>query len=282
MFVFKGEHGAPEGAKRLGGGEGVVHELAKLHLAATKQLRLSVDERVPGEPVTCFGFNFDTVEIEFPVHVGETTYWVDLLATLPPESPLAARFGQQIAIEVRDQHAVEFEKREDLRSADLTTIEIQLSQKMHLTFEEAANRELLADRRRWLGNLFAKPVRGIFLHRRDYIDLAERRKRATKAQTPIPTDQCSQSANAATAPASNPSNVVSELPRPSAPSQPLVDVAPRPVRTAPLVLPEKGTLHVAVPPSPVGQPAPRPEVREPLEPGLFERIRAWWNSLWAA
>lgn len=282
MFVFKGKHGAPEGAKRLGGGEGVVHELAKLHLASTKRLSLKINERVDGEPVAYFDFDFGSVEIEFPVPVDDTTYWVDLLATLPPESPLAARFGQHIAIEVRDQHAVEFEKREDLRIADLTTIEIQLSRGMHLTFEEAADRKLLADRRQWLGNLFANPVRGMFLHRRDYVDLAERRKNATKAQASIRTTQHSRSANAATAFASDQSSFVPAAPLPPAPSRPLVAEALRPVQAMPFVPSAPKTQPATIPSSPLASMPLRSKFPEPEKSGFFDRMRDWWNSLWAA
>lgn len=277
IFVFKGEHGAPEGAKRLGGGEGVVHELAKLHLASTKRLSLKIDERVDLEPMTYLNFDFATFEIEFPIHVGEITYWVDLLATLTPESPIPARFGQQIAIEVRDQHAVECEKREDLRSSGLTTIGIQLSQGMHLTFEEAADRRLLADRRRWLGTLFAKPVRAKFLHRRDHVNLAKGRKNAAKASREPQATQHNQP------------TVPSSGIRPTAPApQPRPETPPTTAMLSCVVppppSPEAQVSSSPQPPASIQTAARTATVHQSQPPaqrksGLLGRFCGWLNSL---
>ncbi len=281
MFVFKNSHGAPSDSKRFGGGEGVVHELAKLHLAALKRLSIAVNERMPDEDKTTYEFEFTSVEVEQPIEVRDTTYWVDLLATLPPNSPLAARFGNQIAIEIKDQHAVGFEKREDLRITDLTAIEIQLTQGMHLTFEESADRRLLADRRRWLGNLFRNPVRAKFLHRRDYVDLAKRRKNALKAQEQIRTAQHSRTINGATVPISyerGPVSRATPLPKPEHLS---TDQKPLPFQEGPLVSERKTPLRTK-PSTSHASAASQTAIPKQRPPRIIDRIRDWWVSFWFA
>lgn len=178
MFYFKNKADAPASRGSGGGGEGIAHELAKLQIAKSNRLSVCINEWIPGVPPRVFDFVFDTVDTEVGVEIGSEEYWLDLVGTLPVNSPLRKQFGDDIAIEIRDRHAVEFKKREDLRRAGLTTIEIKLSDSMHLTHEQAKDRKCLADCRRRIGGLFSRTVFGKFLHRRDFCDLAERRRQA--------------------------------------------------------------------------------------------------------
>lgn len=282
MFYFKSRENMPQGANRSGGGEGAVHELAKLHLAATRRVSIEIDEKILNEPPRVFDFEFSKVELEVPLNINGKTYWVDLLGTLQTTSPHIERFGFQIGIEICDQHAVDRCKLFDLQRAGLTTIEIKLSKDMHLTHEEAAIRANLVDRRAWLKNFFERTVYAKFLHREDHRDLVERRKKAEKTQTAIPSDQHSPLAIAESTPTSIQCSVLADQSRKPIPTQPAVAEAPRIVPAVPLVSAAPKTQPATTPtPRHASMPAQTAPL-EPRKPGVFERISGWWKSLWAA
>jgi hypothetical protein len=72
-----------------------------------------------------------------------TTDGIDLLGQLRADSPLIEPWGKEIAIEIRDQHAVTRRKHKDLQAINLTTVEIKLQKGMHLTHEQEADRSLI-------------------------------------------------------------------------------------------------------------------------------------------
>jgi hypothetical protein len=171
----------PLGALSGGGGEGVVHELAKLHIALKKQVVIKITE-IKGEAPAMFTLSFETIDMEVPRNINGTIYGIDLLGQLRADSPLIEPWGKEIAIEIRDRHAVTRRKHKDLQAINLTTVEIKLQKGMHLTHEQESDRSLIEDRRRWITHFFAKPVWAKVLHRRDYMELRERRKSASAAK----------------------------------------------------------------------------------------------------
>lgn len=155
-------------SERAGGGggegEGIVHELAKLVICETRELRIRFKDAAP------LHLRFSEVQPEVPFQSGNVTYRIDLVGTLSEPAELVRRWGRELFIEILVCHKTEVHKVKALRREGRATIEV----KVHDDWKDeaqAASSEADVNRiKAGIRSRFQRPLRAWRLHNPNWME----------------------------------------------------------------------------------------------------------------
>jgi hypothetical protein len=225
-----------------GEGEGIVHELAKLVISETRELRIHFKDKI------LLHLRFSDVQAEVPFEHRKVTYRIDLVGTLVAPADLVQRWGTELFIEILVAHKTEEHKVKALRRGGRTTIEVKVHDDWKVNDRALLTEAELEGIKAGIQSRFQRSVFAWYLHNPNWREEAA-------ARDPAP-----------------PHPVLPVAPKPAPPPPPPPAVESWPSSPCP-----EQEQALPIPPQSVDQPVPEP--RKLLKRGLFAEVIAWVRGL---